>query len=277
MSSNVEENLSTIKAAPVKALTARQKEAAVKKFVMLLVTVIPVSCIFRCRPAGQTIRLIVVLDKFKYQVIDETKRILSFITLDHPEVEILYQTYGLLNDHLTRGHAFFSRECGSSQCIYLKAEAHQLPETSEELIEEAMLNTEAYLNMIFARINDFMETATELIKSNKLTLAAFMLHQSCEQLYRLVGLVFWGKEIRSHQLPDLRKTVSFYFPEVRQIFHEKERKELQYLALLQSSYLGFRYEDDFSVELNDVVYMRDKLVEWLGSNQLLSVQVITTS
>jgi len=90
-------------------------------------------------------------------------------------------------------------------------------------------------------------------------MATFMLHQTCEQLYRLVILIFRRKDFKSHQLQRLRKEAVLYYPEIYNIFHTKESKELKWINLLQNSYLGTRYQNDYFIKEKDCVFIKEKV------------------
>lgn len=82
---------------------------ALKNFLELVVMVIPVSHIFRCDPfETERLRLIIVLDKYRYQTTKATKDLLSFVKISQPHIELLCYSFGTMNDYLKRGHYFFS-------------------------------------------------------------------------------------------------------------------------------------------------------------------------
>ena len=85
-------------------------------------------------------------------------------------------------------------------------------------------------------------------------MATFMLHQTCEQLYRLIILIFRRKNFKSHQLQLLRKEAAFYYPLIYNVFDVKESKELKYIALLQDFYLGVRYQDDYFIKPKNCIF-----------------------
>jgi len=231
-------------------------------FIQLLIHVIPVSHIFRCAGATSPCRLIIILDRYRYQESKQTEALLTFITLNQSNIHLLYFTYGTMNDYLLRGHYFFSRICIPANCIYHNATEHVIS-TSMLQIQKLQQEAEQLLNSGLRRINDYLQTAEILISQRKLNLASFMLHQCCEQIYRLIIIIFKGRECKSHQLVLLYQTAAFYFPPIRNIFHSIEKKELRYLDQLQGAYIGARYQDEYEVAvefLSDVLGKLDACV-----------------
>ncbi|WP_316735323.1 HEPN domain-containing protein [Pedobacter aquatilis] len=133
-----------------------------------------------------------------------------------------------------------------------------LPENSQLSlkIQEDALRT---FNLGIEKAANFYYGAGLYFKENKLNMATFMLHQTCEQLYRLIILVFRNKDFKSHQLHLLRKEAALYYPDIFNIFHEKESKELKWINLLQGSYLGVRYQDDYVITLKQCIFLKEKI------------------
>ncbi|GAA3982531.1 hypothetical protein GCM10022246_38130 [Pedobacter ginsengiterrae] len=137
-----------------------------------------------------------------------------------------------------------------------------LPERSDlltKITEDAL----RVFNLEMEKVSSFFYGAEVYFKENKLNMAAFMLHQTCEQLYRLIILIFRRKDFKSHQLQLLRKEAAFYYPQIYNIFHIKETKELKWITLLQDSYLGVRYQDDYFIKPKNCIFLKEKIEEML--------------
>ena len=222
--------------------------------------VIPVSHIFRCDPfETERLRLILVLDKYRYQTTKATKDLLSFIKISQPHIELLCYSFGTINDYLKSGHYFFSCICIPANCIYHYAETEHVISSSILQIQKLQQEAKQLLNSGLLKINDYLQTAELLICQRKLNLASFMLHQSCEQIYRLIIIIFKGRECKSHQLVLLYETAAFYFPAIRNIFHSIEKKELRFLDQLQGAYICARYQDDYEVAVEFLLEVHCKL------------------
>jgi len=161
-------------------------------------------------------------------------------------------------DFLRRGHLFFSANCIAANCIFKKKGLTALPDTTSQLIK---LKKDALrlFNQEMEKVSSFFFGAELYFNESKLNMAAFMLHQTCEQLYRLIILIFRCKDFKSHQLKMLRKEAIFYYPQIYNVFHAKETKELKWINLLQNSYLGARYQDDYFIKPKNFVFIKEKI------------------
>jgi len=228
-------------------------------FIQLLIHVIPVSHIFRCAGATSPCRLIIILDRYRYQESKQTEALLTFITLNQSNIHLLYFTYGTMNDYLLRGHLFYSFHCIPRQCIYQTGEGVGLPETSGEICQHLINNARLQFQKSILGSQDFLNQVHQLLHSGKNNIAAFMLHQSCEQLLRSIIILFEHREFRSHQLIALQEKAAFYLPVIGNIFHDQKRKELKWMMTLQTAYIDARYRDDYDIALNDLFFMKERM------------------
>lgn len=226
----------------------------------LITCVIPVAYVFRCGDNNaKKIRLIMITDQHQYQDAEQTKMILNFVTIGYSNIHLMYFCYGTIFDFLQKAHLFISSNCIPANCIFKRKGLDMLPNGSSlctaKLKDEAL----SIFSLEMEKVSDFFNGAELYFKQNKLNMTAFMLHQTCEQLYRLIILIFRRKDFKSHQLLLLRKEAAFYFPTIYNVFHAKESKELKWLNLLQGSYLGTRYQDDYSIKLKECVFIKEKI------------------
>jgi len=230
----------------------------------LITSIIPIAYIFRCTPNASRISLIIVLDQHRYQATEETKDILQFLALSQINVELIYYSYGTLNDILQRGNLFFATYCRRINCIYQHTSNYDFIESSEITLAAMKSSSTAILNNGLEKANNFFEGATAYIAMGKLHLAAFMLHQTCEQVLKLIIKLFNGTDFKSHQLALLQKNAGFYYPEIKSIFNAKENKELKWLELLQQAYVGARYDDNYKIELQHLTFLQEKIASMLN-------------
>lgn len=234
-------------------------ERPFKYLLELITALIPISYIFQNKADARGITLIMVLDRFQYQPAEVTRNMLEFIALGKMNMEIRYFTYGTMNDMLMRGNLFYSSYCRSEHCIYQSASPYELIETPETLLARIRAKSLPVIHNGIEKSLNFLAGASAYFCDNKLQLSAFMLHQACEQLFRLIINLSEEKAIKSHQLILLQKTAGFYFPMIRHIFDDRKSKELKWLELLQQAYLGARYDDAYEIEPQQVVYMKEKI------------------
>ncbi|MFD2288812.1 HEPN domain-containing protein [Pedobacter petrophilus] len=255
VSSNLTENINHISSLPDQKLN---------HLLELLTNIIPIAYIFRCTPNAARISLILVLDQHRYQATEETKDILKFLALSQINVELIYYSYGTINDLLQRGDLFFATYCRRVNCIYQHTANYDFIESSDITLAAMKSSSMAILNNGLEKANNFFEGATAYLAMGRLHLAAFMLHQTCEQVLKLIIKLYNGKDFKSHQLALLQKNAGFYFPEINNIFDTKASKELKWLELLQQAYVGARYDDDYKIEPKHLSFLQERTLQMLN-------------
>lgn len=239
-----------------------------KRFLQLIVEVIPVSYIFCYSPVTEPIRLILVSDPYAYLPSDEVKNIVTFTTSTQPSIQMIYREYGTVNDLLQRGDFFLSTNCTDANCIYKKSSSYDMKPSSDQLITALRDQASNIFKNGLKRAADFYEMANFYIERDKANLTAFMLHQTCEQVLRTLIIINKTATFRSHQLILLQKEAAFYYPTLKNIFNDKQRKELKWLMLLQTAYVGARYEENYAMPLSDLLFLKDRLDRFLSRMEL---------
>lgn len=90
-------------------------------------------------------------------------------------------------------------------------------------------------------------------------MAAFMLHQSLEQILRSLLLVLTGLEITTHSLDKLLRYCSMFYYRFSEIFKSNDGKSEKLFQLLQKAYINARYKDDYHINTVDLILLREKI------------------
>lgn len=253
-----------LNATQTNATASYTTDKPLKLFIELITGIIPIAYIFEC-PSDETgTRLIIILDQYRFQRNEETKNILAFLGLSQINIEIMYYHYGMINDMLQQGNLFFAKYINRNNCLYQHTATHQLPEYSETTLNTLKASCKVIIKNATEKVMNFFDGASLYYRQGELHLAAFMLHQTCEQMLRLIIKLFNGKEYKSHQLAQLQKTAGFYFPKIKNIFHSKNNKELQWLEILQQAYVGARYDDNYTIDSQHLLFLQSKIGSMLN-------------
>ncbi|NTD95635.1 HEPN domain-containing protein [Agrobacterium tumefaciens] len=245
-----------------------------KHLLELITSLIPLAYIFQHRADTRGITLIMVLDRFQYQATDVIKNMLEFIALGKINIEIRYFSYGTMHDMLTRGNIFYSSYCRREHCIYQSAPQYELIETPACKLSEIRAHSALVIHHGLEKAKSFQEGALVYFNQGKFHLSAFMLHQTCEQIFSLIIKLFEGKATKSHQLILLQKDAGFYLPAIKHIFDIKKSKELKWLELLQQAYIGARYDDHYKITPEHLAYLQEKINAVLNRLiEVLSLQI----
>lgn len=254
-------NLNATQAIGTASYTTRKP---LKPFIELITGIIPIAYIFECSPNETSTRLIIILDQYRFQRSEETKNIMEFLALSQINVELIYYSYGTLNDILQRGNLFFATYCRRVNCVYQYTPDYGFIESSEITLAAMKSSSTAILKTGLEKVGNFFDGATAYLGMRKFHLSAFMLHQTCEQVLKLIIKLFNGSDFKSHQLPLLQRNAGFYYPEIKNIFDAKENKESKWIELLQQAYVGARYDDDYKIEPQHLFFLQEKIALMLN-------------
>lgn len=94
--------------------------------------------------------------------------------------------------------------------------------------------------------------------------AVFNLHQSCENLFHAVRLVFTLENSKQHNLSKLLASVRKYSIQFGEVFSRNTEEEKRLFYLLKSAYIEARYNPDFLVTREDIETLMVILKRFFG-------------
>lgn len=227
--------------------------------VNLLKHAIPVGMIYNLgRPTGN-IDLMVVLERNCTTAYAAFENVIDLTLLGQEEMTCTIHNYGLLNAQLSNGHVFYNRVCVPENLIYRK--------NSEEIfrpvaLEKLMLAKEQaafQFNLGIQKAIHFYNGAQFYLDQHILDTTMFMLHQSCELTFRCLLNTLRGKDIKCHSPAVLRKHIKRFAPEMIGIFSAIESEELYYLQLLEDAYIQSRYQLDYDIDSETVLFLNERI------------------
>ena len=224
-------------------------------------TIIPTEYIFCLSYKNGYVDLMVVVDKDCHRSFIEMEPLLEFAALGFPKISCTLHSLATLNDLLLGGRLYYLRVCRAENCLFQKANAFPLPVFDKSLLIAAEKMALPIFEEGIARALVFYKGASNYLRLGELNVAVFMLQQVCELAYRSLLHVLRGKEIKTHDLTVLRKHLHRYYPVIIGQFSDDEQEELRLLEILESAYIGARYNDAFFVSEQDVTTLHEKI--WL--------------
>jgi HEPN domain-containing protein len=227
--------------------------------VNLIKQAIPIGMIYNLSKKKKQIDLIIVLEKNCTKAYSEFERIIELLMLGFENGTCTIHNYGLLNSQLSKGHLFYTSVCVAENLIYRKNTEEIFCSPNEEIIAMRREESALLFNAGLQRAVSFYEGAHYYLEKNTLEMAMFMLHQACELAYRCLLNVLRGKDLKCHSPAILRKHVKRFAPEVIGAFSKSEEEELYYLQLLEDAYIQSRYELNYSIDQETVVYLNEKV------------------
>ncbi|MEJ2884760.1 HEPN domain-containing protein [Pedobacter sp. GR22-6] len=90
------------------------------------------------------------------------------------------------------------------------------------------------------------------------SLACFMLHQVMELSYRTIAVISVGKEKISHSISSHQKFMRGHIGNFEVVFDLESEQDKAMLDLLDASYRAVRYEQDFAIEKEQLLWLLNK-------------------
>jgi|GEM_PF-316942 len=169
--------------------------------------------------------------------------------------------YDYAKQQLHENNLFFVYGCQWEHCIYKDATA-EVDVFFEYHIQPKTLNiVKARFDTEHLKMAAFMDGAGFFVEQGHLAQAVFMLHQCMELWYRYAALFIMGKERKSHRIKDLQTYIMGFAPQLGRLFNTEIEEEQLLLQLLDASYIGARYSDNYSVNLTYLNALQDKAQE----------------
>lgn len=202
--------------------------------------------------------LLVLLPEEEKRSPDEVQDIIENRCRAHTSVTAIIFYTEQFNDLLVEGHPFCCEVFASALPVYDRARVplHEpcYPDRTE---------VEQHAKGAFAKwiggAQEFFAGAELYLARKQLKMAAFMLHQVAERCY--VGLiqVMTGYRAGTHNLDKLFRYARSFSAELCQLFPRNNDKEEQLFKQLQKAYVHSRYKDDYSVNEQELLTLKDRL------------------
>ena len=138
-----------------------------------------------------------------------------------------------------------------------------------------------YYDERFTRATDFFENYHFNYQNGKYVMASFMLHQTVENLYHTITLVFTLDKKKEHDLKELRSCTTCHHPELVTIFPDETEEDERLFELLRRAYVEARYNAKFEVTKEDLdvlePYVKNfmNLVEKICTDEIAAISART--
>lgn len=181
---------------------------------------------------------------------------------------MVIEPLGFVNRNLRRGQYFFADIKKEGILLYKAEDVEELSETKKLTNIEKKEMAQEYFDEWFEYAEEFFDLYNYSMKKEFHKKAAFNLHQTTENLFSCLLLVFINYRPRTHNLEELLKDTIPHCKELRNIFPLNDEKEKKHFELLNSAYVG-RYKRDYAITKEELEYLQ-KRVETLKDITLKS-------
>lgn len=109
-----------------------------------------------------------------------------------------------------------------------------------------------YYTTKFKLATSFMKGACFYLSESEFNMAAFHLHQACENLYRAIILTFTMHTYKIHDLEELIKAAKTHSLEITKVFPLDTEEEIRLFNLLLKAYIEARYNKYYATTKEDI-------------------------
>jgi len=191
-----------------------------------------------------------------------------------PPVQLIHENIDQFNLLLSEGRYFYTDIKQEGVLLYDSGK-FKLVRRRKLKFDEIKLQAEEYFEEKFNYASGFLKQANHACDDVDYRMAAFDLHQVCENLFIATRLVFTLQSKKQHNLAKLLGSVRNYSLDFGKLFplHDKEEKRL--FELLKASYVGARYNSKFVVTKEDVEMLMNKVQQLFNLVERICKEQIT--
>jgi len=174
-----------------------------------------------------------------------------------PPVQLIHEDLDQLNILLSEGRYFYTDIKREGVLLYNSGN-FKLARRRKLKFDEIKQQAEEYYKDKFGRAQSFLRSSKHDYNDLDYRMAAFHLHQVCENLFIATRLVFTLQSKKQHNLAKLLGSVRKHSLGFGKLFplHDKEEKRL--FELLKAAYVEARYNPKFVVTKEDVEVLMNK-------------------
>jgi uncharacterized protein len=167
-------------------------------------------------------------------------------------VQFINEDIKKLNRDISAGRYFYSQIKDEGIFLYDSGK-YKLGRRRKLRYEEITRQAEEYFEEKFNRAEAFLKYAGYAFKDGDYRMESFFLHQTFENLFYSVRLVYTLENNKMHNLVKLLASVRKYSEEFENTFFPaKTENEMRLFNLVKSAYVEARYNPDFVVTKKDV-------------------------
>ena len=168
-----------------------------------------------------------------------------------PPVQFITIDMKKLNKELKEGRYFYTQIKQEGVILYDSGN-HKLARRRKLNFEEIKLQAQEYFDDKFQAANEFLHTAKLIYKEQYYKRASFQLHQSCENYFYTIRLVYTQQNSKQHNLTKLLNSVKKYSTDFVKVFPQDTPEEKRLFELIKAAYVNGRYDPDFVVTKEDI-------------------------
>jgi len=177
-------------------------------------------------------------------------------------VQFINEDIKELNKQLEEGRYFYTEIKKDGVLLYDSGRC-KLSRRRKLHFDEIKQQAQEYFDAKMKQSSLFLEQAIFMYDKKEYKMASFNLHQTCENFYYAINLVFTQQNSKQHNLSKLQMSVRKYSDELSTVFIKSIPEDKRLFKLIKAAYVEARYNPDFVVTKEDIDALIPK-VEKLG-------------
>jgi uncharacterized protein len=208
--------------------------------------------------SNDEVDLIIVIPNTDQRPFSEFDTIIQVALMDCPNVNFsVHQSTDLYNK-VQAGHIFYSLAC-TPQSVVHDDGTQPLPATDSSRLVELKQKAVNEFWASYSKAKAFFVSSTHHLENGNPNIAAFMLHQASELTFRAIITSLLGVDRRSHSILELQKYCRRAAKDLTAVFPGNTQFEKNLIMELDNAYLGARYNVDYSIEVEIVKLLSDRV------------------
>ncbi len=203
------------------------------------------------------------------QVRQRIKKAEHLQTIPH----IIFHDINYLNRELEEGQYFFRDILYEGTMLYTTGK-FELATPKELSNKERANKARQYFNEWLKRSNDYYRQYNHAINDMNYAIAIFELHQATERYYMTILLVFADYKPKIHDLDKLNKDVCYADARFKTVFPNQTDEEKRLFILLVKSYIDSRYKLNYSVAVEDLLWLAERVNKLRELTQIICLEKI---
>jgi len=195
--------------------------------------------------------LVILLPSSSKLHITEVRPLVNAVMAGYPEYRFRMFYTQEVKHALRYGSMVFYTICRQEKLVY-QSECHHTELSTDLCAKSILKKAKRNFKKEWKKVTDFREGFNFYLKQENYPFAAFMLHQVIELSYRAAELLVIGKVKISHSVRNHQKLMQQYVPEFGVLFNEADEYEMTLLTLLDDSYRSVRYQDTYTIDLEQL-------------------------
>jgi predicted nucleotidyltransferase/HEPN domain-containing protein len=168
-----------------------------------------------------------------------------------PPVQFINEDIKKLNKKLDECRYFYTQIKEEGVMLYDSGRC-KLARRRKLNFDEIKQQAQEYFDDKFNKANGFLKGTHFYYDERDYQLASFSLHQSCENYFYSIRLVFTLENAKQHNLSKLLNSVKKYSNDFIKVFPCDTPEEKRLFNLIKAAYVNGRYDPDFVVTKEDI-------------------------